>query len=157
MPNHYMCELVMIRFSADESGRNRKLSCPWHGPFRVTSINGPWYRSFKYLLPELILVHQSRVKAYPQNYPGGFYWYGGRRRGVGKPPQWVEDLLADQLSYQSSTANGEVLDTNNLVDEDDSFSEDVVSQMLILMKGSVQILTIRTQRMLDSSIHCLIW
>jgi len=97
------------------------------------------------------------VKAYPQNYPGGFYWYGGRRRGVGKPPQWVEDLLADQLSYQSSTANGEVLDTNNLVDEDDSFSEDVVSQMLILMKGSVQILTIRTQRMLDSSIHCLIW
>ena len=68
------------------------------------------------------------MKACPQNFPGRFYWYGGRRRGVGK---WVEDLLADQLSYQSTTANGEseVLDTNDLVDEDDSRSEDAQSDV----------------------------
>ena len=82
----------------------------------------------------------------------------GRRHGVGKPPQWVEDLLADQLSYQSTTANGEseVLDTYDLVDEDDSLVK-ILSQMLILMKEPVQILRIRTQSMLDSSIQCLIW
>ena len=32
---------VLIRFPADEFRRNRKLSRPWHGPFRVTAIKGP--------------------------------------------------------------------------------------------------------------------
>ena len=38
----------------------------------------------------------------PPQLPRGFYWYGGRRRGLGKPPQWVEDLLRgpDKLSEQ---------------------------------------------------------
>ena len=71
------------------------------------------------------MVHQSRVKACPQNFPGGFYWYGGRRHGLGKPPQWVEDLLADQLSYQGTGTNGEseAVGTSDLEDGDANCSE----------------------------------
>ena len=95
---------VLVRFPADESGRNRKLSRPWHGPFRVTAMKGPDVEASNVYFPQddLFLIHQSRVKACPHNFPGGFYWYGGRRRGLGKPPQWVEDLLRgpDKLSEQ---------------------------------------------------------
>jgi len=28
-------DLVLVKFPHEESGRNRKLSCPWHGPYRV--------------------------------------------------------------------------------------------------------------------------
>ena len=44
------------------------------------------------------MIHLSKVKACPCNFPGGFYWYGGCRRELGKPPQWVEDMLMDQQS-----------------------------------------------------------
>ena len=40
-----------------------------------------------------IQVHQSGVKLCPTNFPSGFYWYGGRRRGPGHPPRWVEKLM----------------------------------------------------------------
>ena len=67
---------VLIRFPADESGRNRKLSRPWHGPFRVTSIKGPDVEASNVYFPQdyLILIHHLHVKACPPNFPGGFYW-----------------------------------------------------------------------------------
>ena len=40
-----------------------------------------------------IRVHQSRVCLCPQDFPAGYFWYGGKRRGPGRPPRWVEDLL----------------------------------------------------------------
>ena len=42
-----------------------------------------------------------------------------------KPPQWVEDLLADQLSYQSTGTNGEshVVGTSDLEDGDVNSNE----------------------------------
>ena len=72
---------VLIRFPADETGRNHKLSRQWHGPFRVTAIKGPDIEALNIYFPQddVILVHQTRVKACPQNFPGRFYWYGGRR------------------------------------------------------------------------------
>ena len=44
---------------------------------------------------------------------------------MGKPPQWVEHLLADQLSDQSTTVSreSEIVSTNDLVDEDARFTE----------------------------------
>ena len=45
-------------------------------------------------LDDLILIHQSRVKACPHYPPGGLLVWG-RRHDLGKPPQWVEDLLRD--------------------------------------------------------------
>ena len=41
-----------------------------------------------------ITVHLSRVKQCPINFPAGFYWYGGKSKGPGRPPKWVEQLLA---------------------------------------------------------------
>lgn len=39
------------------------------------------------------MVHQSRVKCCPLNFPAGFYWYGSNQKAQGKTAKWVEDLL----------------------------------------------------------------
>ena len=30
-----------MKFPGEETGRMRKLSRPWHGPYRVLEVNGP--------------------------------------------------------------------------------------------------------------------
>ena len=32
---------VLVRFPYEETGKNRKLSQPWHGPYRVLSYREP--------------------------------------------------------------------------------------------------------------------
>ena len=49
-----------------------------------------------------ITVHQTRVKACPSNFPAGFYWYGGKRQGTGQIPRWVENLLSDHHTGNST-------------------------------------------------------
>jgi len=46
----------------------------------------------------VIKVHQSRVCPCPIQFPPGYYWYGGKRKGPGRPPKWVDRLLAGQLT-----------------------------------------------------------
>ena len=41
----------------------------------------------------VIKIHQSRVTPCPPEFPSGYYWYGGRRAGPGRPPKWVDALL----------------------------------------------------------------
>ena len=55
-----------------------------------------------------IHVHQSRVSCCPAQFPAGFYWYGGKRKGPGRPPKWVERLL------ESGRTSGLPLDDNDL-------------------------------------------
>ena len=39
---HYRVgDWVLVRFPQDESGAARKLSRPWHGPYRVVQCSGP--------------------------------------------------------------------------------------------------------------------
>ena len=38
-----------------------------------------------------IQVHQSRVKKFSPYFPNGFYWYGSKRQGPGRPPKELED------------------------------------------------------------------
>ena len=40
-----------------------------------------------------IQIHQSRVTRCPLKFPAGYYWYGNKRKGPGRPPKWVDDLL----------------------------------------------------------------
>ena len=89
-------EWVLVKFPAEESGRMRKLSRPWHGPYHITKINGPNVSALKVYHPQNdgITVHLSRVKHCPVNFPAGFYWYGSKSKGPGRPPKWVEQLLA---------------------------------------------------------------
>jgi len=38
-------------------------------------------------------IHQSRVQRCPEMFPQGFYWYGGKRNGPGRPPKHVKKKL----------------------------------------------------------------
>ena len=95
---------VLVRFPQEESGANHKLSRPWHGPYRVTSVNDPDLSSIKVYFPQdqAIRVHQSRIKTCPLNFPSGFYWYGGKRRGPGRPLKWVSKVLNSLDSDQDT-------------------------------------------------------
>ena len=43
---------VLIKFPQKESGKNHKLSHPWHGPFRVVSCNDPDVTAVKVYRPQ---------------------------------------------------------------------------------------------------------
>ena len=92
----------MVRLPQEESGTNRKLSRPWHGPYRVTSVNDSDLSLIKVYFPQdqAIQVHQSRIKTCPLNFPSGFYWYGGKRRGSGRPLMGVSKVLNSLNSDQ---------------------------------------------------------
>ena len=97
---------VLVRFPADETGRNRKPSRPWHGPYRVVAIKDPDITVANIYFPrdKQITVHQSRMKHCPTNFPAAFYWYGGKQKGQGKIPKWVENLLADHQDGKTDQA-----------------------------------------------------
>ena len=58
---------VLIHFPQEETGRQRKLSRPWHGPYRVISCEDPDITAVKIHFPSdlPIQVHQSRVNKCP--------------------------------------------------------------------------------------------
>lgn len=60
---------ALVRFPQDKSGKQRKLSRLWHGPYRVTAINEPDVTLVKVYFPEgPIQVHLSRVCPCPHSY-----------------------------------------------------------------------------------------
>ena len=77
----------MIYFPQDETGKSRKLSHPWHGPYRITSRDEPDITATKVYFPDdpSIQVHQTRVQHCPPTLPSGFYWYGTKRPKPGRP------------------------------------------------------------------------
>ena len=99
-------EWVFVRFPQDESGRLRKLSRPWHGPYRIVQKEDPDITAYHPQHGE-IRVHQSRVCKCPVNFPAGYYWYGGRNKGPGRPPKWVDKFLnSPQPTQQASDGSG---------------------------------------------------
>lgn len=86
---------ILVHFPQDETGCWRKLSRPWHGPYRVLSMSDPNITCAKVYYPQdgPICVHQLRVCRCPSDFPAGYYWYGGKRKGPGWPPKWVNRLL----------------------------------------------------------------
>ena len=85
---------VSIKFPREESGKNRKLSHPWHGPYRVVSVQEPDITAVKVYKPQdkQIQVHMSRVTPWPEGITPGYYWYGNRRDRPGRPPKWIDKL-----------------------------------------------------------------
>ena len=53
---------ILVRFPQDESGRWRKLSRPWHGPYRILDKSDPDVTCIKVYYPQdgPVHVHQSR-------------------------------------------------------------------------------------------------
>ena len=113
---HYRIgDWILIRFPSDESGRLRKLSRPWHGPYRVKACNDTNITATKVYFPleDSIHVHQNRVKPCPVGFTPGYYWYGGRRRGPGHPPRWVEAVLAGEDAPHQNTPSSDLLEPNS--------------------------------------------
>ena len=88
---------VLIRFPSEETGRLRKLSRPWHGPYRITACSNTGVSAVKVYFPreDAVNIHQTRVKPCPDGLLAGYYWYGNKRKGPGRPPKWVEKILSD--------------------------------------------------------------
>ena len=86
---------MFIRFPKEESGKKRKLSRPWHGPYRIIACCEPNVTVTKVYKPgdDAIQVHQSRVCPCPQGFLPVYYWYGRSQKGPGQPPKWVDQLL----------------------------------------------------------------
>ena len=45
------------------------------------------------------------MKACPINFPSGFYWYGGKRRGPGRPPKLVISILDEHMTGDASPSS----------------------------------------------------
>ena len=104
-----------IRFPQDETGKQRKLSRPWHGPYRVTALTQTDVTAVKVYYPNegTIQVHMNRVVKCPSGFPPGCFWYGNKRRGPGRPPKWIDKLV------KKSTTPEEVSDDS----EDEQLSD----------------------------------
>ena len=67
------------------------------------------------------MIHQSRVKQCPMNFPAGFYWYGGKQKAQGRIPTWVQNLLADSethLADSGDTCEEEMSDEDTLGEDE---------------------------------------
>ena len=97
--DYQLGDWVLVRFPQEETGRQRKLSRPWHGPYRVVERNDPDVTVVKVYSPQdgQIQVHQMRVAPCLPELPAGFFWYGSRRSSPGCPPKWVDQLLSGEL------------------------------------------------------------
>ncbi len=119
----------MVKFPQEEQGKLRKLSHPWHRPYRVLTRNDPEVSVATVHYPQEgpIQVHQERVCFCP---PAGYFWYGKRRHSVGRPPMWVQSLLEkgtdetngdpDPLSMAAESA------TEPVIQADESATEPVI-------------------------------
>ena len=102
---------ALVYFPKDEVGKNRKLSRPWHGPYRVIEKKDPDITLCKVYFPEekSIQVHQTRIQPCPMNFPAGYYWYGSGRAGPGRPPKWLDHLIAtDEPTISQDDDEGSV-------------------------------------------------
>ena len=95
---------VLVRFPHEEMGKGRKLSRPWHGPYRVVEANEPDVTVYR---PQdgQIQVHHTRVTPCPPAFPAGYYWYGDKRHGPGRPPKWVDKLLRKDGNQNEESDN----------------------------------------------------
>ena len=117
---------VLIHFPQYESGRWRKLSHPWHGPYRITDKMDPGVTCVKVYHPQdgSIRIHQSRVCPCPEEFPAGYYWYGGKQKGPGRPPKWVDRLLQSGAAGAIRSDNTEHSDLDSPMDNVEQLMEE---------------------------------
>ena len=108
-------EWVLIKFPHEESGKQRKLSRPWHGPYRIMSLTDMDITAIRIYFPEdgHIKVHQSRVSPCPVGFPAGYYWYGGNKQGPGRPPKWLERLLQEDCCTEFKVTRKQQMDVKS--------------------------------------------
>ena len=64
---------VLVHFPQDETGRWRKLSRPWHGPYRIVGLTSTGVTCVKVYFPQegKLRVHQTRVCECPKQFQEG--------------------------------------------------------------------------------------
>ena len=110
--NYCVGDWIFIKFPAVEIGKNRKLSQPWQGPYRILQRNDPDITASKVYFPDdgQIQVHQQRVTRCPPGLVAGYYWYGATKHSFGKTPLWVQSLCAPP---QNQNENNDIGTTEN--------------------------------------------
>ena len=130
--NYKKGDWVLVRFPHEETGKNRKLSQPWHGPYRVVDVNNPDLTVSKVYFPQdgVIQIHQTRVTPCHLEFPSGSYFYGRKKCSSQDYPQWIDDLTTRQSTEdeipdpedQPDTSTEEVLPESSSPDHN-SMSE----------------------------------
>ena len=89
---------VLVRFPHEETGAQRKLSRPWHGPYHVVKCQPPNITVVKVYKPQdsQIHVHQISVTPCPKEFPAGHYWYGNSLKSTDCVPEWVNQMLSGE-------------------------------------------------------------
>ena len=85
---------VMIKFPQEKTGAERKLSCPWHGPYRDLEVKTTGIVAEKVYSAQdgVIQIQLNCVTKRPPQFPAGCYWYGSKRKRLGHPPKWLDNL-----------------------------------------------------------------
>lgn len=119
---------VLILFPQDESGRWKTRS--WPGPYRIVDRTDHDVTCAKVYHPQdgSIRVHQSRICRCLADFPASYYWYGGKWKGPGFPPKWVDCLLlfgTTGVTQADSTdhPNTKDAESNNALEADTSMGE----------------------------------
>ena len=88
----------MLKFPHEETGRSRKISRPWHGPYCIVQKEDTNVVAAKVYFPEegTICVHQTRTTLCPPAFQNGFYWYGQKQSSIGRYPRWIDGLDAPE-------------------------------------------------------------
>ena len=104
-----MGDWVFIKFPAEETGQNRKLSNPWHGPYCVLSRRDPDVTATKVYFPQegQIQVHQQRVTRCPPDLIAGYYLYGPKKHSSGRVPMWIERLIEKESPSETSITDAD--------------------------------------------------
>jgi hypothetical protein len=53
------------------------------------------------------------VKPCPDGFTAGYYWYGNKRKGPGRPPKWVVTLLSDDSYPEVDTPTADSPDSSD--------------------------------------------
>ncbi len=112
-------DMVLVRFPHEEQGKLRKLSRPWHGPYRVVSRDDPDVTVLKLYFPQepVIQVLQIRVCPCPVAFPPGYYWYGRKQHSPGLP-SWVENLIGSCVPAEPETESADSMEQPGLEETD---------------------------------------
>ena len=122
-------EWVLIKFPHEESGKQRKLSRPWHGPYRIMKLTDTDVTAIKIYFPEdgTIKVHQSRVSPCPLQFPAGCYWYGESHK-CASLPKWAASLFQEQTQKSDTTTTDQKSSNTMEQTRNDAAKSDVTEQ-----------------------------
>lgn len=94
MKDFCLGDWVLVKFPHKETGKQRKLSCPWHGPYRIASRDDPDVKFTTFI--------QIQSNAMPNRVPWRLLLIWRQQHSPGWPPKWVKNLMERDITRQLS-------------------------------------------------------